>query len=111
MHVYNEIDGEVVYNFQYVDAVFDAMLGMGVKPFIEFGFCPSALATQSATTFWWKANGSPPKDIAKWADMISASVHHWVDRYSLAEVETWYFEVWNEVSWPLFSFRSPSQGY
>lgn len=49
MHVLDEADGKHVYNFQYIDALFDAMLDMGVRPFVEFGFCPSLIATQRDT--------------------------------------------------------------
>jgi xylan 1,4-beta-xylosidase len=96
MFVYREIDGRAVFNFQYVDELFDRMLAIGVKPFVEFGFCPSDLATQLGTVFWWKGNGSPPKDFRKWADLIHRTVCHWVGRYGLEEVRSWYFEVWNE---------------
>lgn len=48
--------------------------------------------------FWWKANGSPPKVLSEWSDLITATVEHWVDRYGLNEVRTWFFECWNEVS-------------
>lgn len=49
MHVIHEVDGKHVYNFQYIDALFDAMLDMGVRPFVEFGFCPSLIATEVDT--------------------------------------------------------------
>jgi xylan 1,4-beta-xylosidase len=90
------VDGRPVYNFQYVDELFDRMLSIGVKPFVEFGFCPADLASQLGTVFWWKGHGSPPKDYAAWAELIDRAVRHWVERYGIAEVRTWYFEVWNE---------------
>lgn len=49
MHVVAEVDGKHVYNFQYIDALFDAMLELDARPFVEFGFCPSLMATQTAT--------------------------------------------------------------
>ena len=49
MHVYNEVNGEIIYNFQYIDALIDALLDAGVRPFVEFGFCPSKLASQLDT--------------------------------------------------------------
>lgn len=49
MHVYHEVNGEVIYNFQYIDALIDALLDAGVRPFVEFGFCPSKLASQLDT--------------------------------------------------------------
>lgn len=96
MHVYKEIDGEVVYNFQYVDKLFDSMLDKGIRPFVEFGFMPLDLASTDSTQFWWKGNIAPPKDYSKWANLLAACVSHWIDRYGFDEVKRWYFEIWNE---------------
>ena len=85
-----------VYTFSYVDKVFDAILDTGARPFVELGFMPRELATQTETLFWWKAHCSPPKDMRAWTDLVTATVRHWIDRYGIAEVRTWYFEVWNE---------------
>lgn len=109
MFVYREIDGRAVFNFQYVDELFDRMLAIGVKPFVEFGFCPADLATEVGTVFWWKGNGSPPKDYAKWAGLIDKTVRHWVERYDMEEVRSWYFEVWNEPNLHPFFKGTKSQ--
>ena len=103
MFVYREAGGKIVYNFQYVDELFDKLLEIGIRPFVEFGFCPADLATEMGTVFWWKGNGSPPKDYAKWAELVRRIVVHWMERYGIAEVRKWYFEVWNEPNlWPFF---------
>lgn len=103
MFVYREAGGKIVYNFQYVDELFDELLKIGIRPFVEFGFCPADLATETGTVFWWKGNGSPPKDYAKWAELVRRIVVHWMERYGTAEVRKWYFEVWNEPNlWPFF---------
>src|SRR5581483_10483242 len=88
--------GRAVYNFQYIDAIYDAILSTGMKPFVELGFMPRALASGSKTVFWWKGNITPPKDYAKWAQLVGALVNHWTARYGADEVRQWYFEVWNE---------------
>lgn len=109
MFVYREDPGgKPVYNYQYIDDVFDRMLAKGVKPFVELGFVPEELATVKNTTFWWHANGSPPTDNARWAELVKHTVQHFVDRYGLDEVRTWYFEVWNEPNLPSF-FRNGTQ--
>ncbi|MGC5772422.1 GH39 family glycosyl hydrolase [Paenibacillus pabuli] len=102
MHVYKIVDGQEVFNFQYVDALFDAMLDQGIRPFVEFGFMPIDLASTERTQFWWKGNISPPNDYAKWANLISKLVEHWTQRYGLEEVKNWYFEVWNEPNLSAF---------
>ncbi|MFG1865893.1 GH39 family glycosyl hydrolase [Microbispora bryophytorum] len=87
---------EPVYTFSYVDKVFDFILDCGVRPFVELGFMPRELATVTETLFWWGAHGSPPKDMARWVELVTRSVEHWIDRYGLDEVREWRFEVWNE---------------
>ncbi len=109
MFVYQERDGEIVYNFQYVDALFDRLLEIGVRPFVEFGFCPGDLATKKTTVFWWGGHGSPPKDYAEWAELVRRTVCHWVGRYGIAEVRQWYFEVWNEPNLAPFFQGTKSQ--
>jgi len=97
MGVYTEdAHGTPIYNFQYVDTLYDALLKMHIRPFVELTFMPSKLASGSKTVFWWKGNITPPKDPAKWAALIRALVAHLKDRYGKEEVQKWYFEVWNE---------------
>ena len=57
---------------------------------------PSALASGTKTIFWWKGNITPPKDAAKWSALIRELVAHLRERYGAAEIQQWYFEVWNE---------------
>lgn len=110
MFVYRENpDGSITYNFQYIDEIFDRLLDMGVKPFIELGFMPQDLATTEKTVFWWKSNVSPPKDYQKWADLITAFVKHVVARYGIDECVTWYYEVWNEPNLAPFFDGTKSQ--
>jgi xylan 1,4-beta-xylosidase len=96
--VYDEDDqGRPVYNFSYVDQIYDGLLAEGVRPFVELSFMPKKLAAKDALhAFWYKQNVSPPKDWDKWDDLISQFTRHLVDRYGLDEVAQWYFEVWNE---------------
>ena len=96
--VYTEDDhGNAVYNFTYVDQIYDGLLARGVRPMVEISFMPDALASKnSIQAFWYKPNVSPPKDYAKWDALIGAFAQHLVDRYGIAEVAQWYFEVWNE---------------
>ncbi|KEY66820.1 hypothetical protein S7711_10124 [Stachybotrys chartarum IBT 7711] len=111
MHVLSEINGRHVYNFQYVDALFDAILDIGVRPFVELGFCPSLIASEVGTVFWWKGNGSPPKNLDHWSDLVDATVRHWVTRYGIDEVRTWYFECWNEPNLRPFFTGTRAQYY
>ena len=97
MGVYKEDrNGNPEYNFQYIDVLYDFILSIGMKPFVELSFMPNALASGNQTCFWWKGNVTPPKDYEKWKDLIRNLVLHFTQRYGKDEVKTWYFEVWNE---------------
>ncbi|MGD0890363.1 MAG: glycosyl hydrolase family 39 [Terracidiphilus sp.] len=96
--VYDEDEkGNPVFNFTYVDQIYDGLLAQGVRPFVELSFMPRKLAAREAIhPFWYKQNVSPPKDYAKWDLLIRAFAQHLIDRYGIDEVAQWYFEVWNE---------------
>jgi xylan 1,4-beta-xylosidase len=97
--VYNEDEhGNPVYNFSYVDQVYDGLLKNGVKPFVEISFMPRKLAfnPDALHPFWYKQNVSPPKSMERWDDLVKHFAQHLVDRYGIDEVSNWYFEVWNE---------------
>ncbi|MBA3912749.1 MAG: glycosyl hydrolase family 39 [Acidobacteriales bacterium] len=97
--VYDEdAQGNPVYNFSYVDQIYDGLLKQGVRPFVELSFMPYKLASapQAIHAFWYKQNVSPPKDWAKWDDLVTQFAKHLVERYGIDEVSRWYFEVWNE---------------
>lgn len=106
MFVYRASDGggfgpptqlpQPLFTFSYVDKVVDFILETGAQPFVELGFMPRDLATQTETLFWWKAHCSPPTDMGRWVELVTATLEHWVERYGLDEVRQWRFEVWNE---------------
>lgn len=97
MGVYREDkNGNPEYNFQYIDVLFDFIISIGMKPFVELGFMPEALASGKQTIFWWRGNVTPPKDYKKWEELIRNLTVHFTERYGTDEVKTWYFEVWNE---------------
>jgi len=97
MGVYKEdTHGNPNYNWQYIDRLYDFLLSIDIKPFVELSFMPDALASGSRTIFWWRGNVTPPKSYEKWGDLIRHLVTHFQERYGHDEVKTWYFEVWNE---------------
>jgi xylan 1,4-beta-xylosidase len=90
--------GRPVYNFSYVDQIYDGLLENGVRPFVEIGFMPAALTSnvESIMSFWYRPNVAPPKDYAGWDVLVRNFAAHLVERYGIDEVAKWYFEVWNE---------------
>lgn len=97
--VYNEDEhGNPVYNFAYVDQIYDGLLKNDVRPYVEISFMPRKLAfnPDALHPFWYKPNVSPPKNMDRWDDLIRHFAQHLIDRYGIDEVSQWYFEVWNE---------------
>lgn len=107
-NVYTEdANGKPVYDFTILDKIFDTYLQRGIKPMAQFSFMPEALSTnpQPYEHHWqpgmpyekvYTGWAYPPKDYKKWADLVYTWVKHAVERYGKAEVETWYWELWNE---------------
>lgn len=103
MGVYQKDEnGNPIYNWQYVDHVYDAILDSGMKPFVELSFTPHAMASGTQELFWWRANVTVPASMDDWYELIHRFTRHMTGRYGEAEVKTWRFEVWNEPNHPSF---------
>jgi xylan 1,4-beta-xylosidase len=101
--------GRPIYDWTIVDRIFDTYLANGVKPYAQIGFMPEAMSThpQPYQHAWrpgfpyneiYTGWAYPPKDYAKWGELVYQWVKHCVARYGAAEVEQWYWEVWNEAN-------------
>ena len=99
--------GRPVYDWTIVDRIFDTYLRAGAKPFVEIGFMPEALSSKPEpyrpTWIPGAANRDyaigwsyPPKDYGKWGELVYQWVKHSVEKYGKTQVESWYWEVWNE---------------
>lgn len=109
-NIYTEDEhGKPVYDWKVVDHLIDTYRARGVRPYLQLGFMPEALSSASAEQRYqhlWRPGfpykliegrwNAPPRDYAKWAELIYQWTLHNVQRYGRREVETWYFEVWNE---------------
>lgn len=82
--------------FTNIDKIYDFLLSIGMKPFVELGFMPQCFASGDTTVFHYKGNTSPPRDYEEWAAFIKLFLNHVIERYGRGEVRTWFFEVWNE---------------
>jgi len=111
--VYDEDkQGRPIYNFSYVDQIYDGLLAADAKPFVELSFMPNQLAArQDLQAFWYHPNVSPPKDYAKWDDMITQLARHLVERNGIEEVSSWYFEVWNEPNLDFWTGTPRQESY
>ena len=102
-----DAQGRPVYDWTIVDRIFDTYMERKMKPLVEIGFMPEALSTNPVPyrhswvpgrpygdiyTGW----AYPPKDYGKWRDLVYEWVRHAVSKYGQREVESWYWEVWNE---------------
>ncbi len=122
-NIYTEDEqGNPVYDWTIVDRIFDTYLARGVRPYVEIGFMPQALSVQPEPYrpiwrpgFKYGAIGGgwafPPKDYAKWAELVYQWTKHCVERYGREEVEKWYFETWNEANYPAYWFGTPEEFY
>ena len=90
--------GNPVYNWQYLDEVYDRMLDIGIRPFVELSFFPKGIAADDGKVQMWYQNRITydPKRLPKWKGLVEVFTRHVVERYGLEEVRRWYFEVWNE---------------
>jgi len=102
-----DANGNPIYNWIIIDSIFDTYIERGMKPLAQIGFMPEAMST-NPTPYQhnWKPGESyskiftgwayPPKDYNKWRELVYQWVKHSVQRYGQKEVESWYWEVWNE---------------
>jgi xylan 1,4-beta-xylosidase len=109
-NVYTEDpEGNPVYDWKIVDGIFDTYLAQGVRPYVELGFMPQAMSVkpQPYQHRWtpearyneiYTGWSYPPKDYAKWAELVYRWTRHLVEKYGRAEVDKWYWEVWNEAN-------------
>ncbi|MBL0740963.1 GH39 family glycosyl hydrolase [Chryseolinea lacunae] len=102
-----DANGNPIYNWVLVDSIFDTYVKRGMKPLAQIGFMPEALSTHPTPyQHHWKPGDPygeiftgwayPPKDYNKWRELVYQWVKHCVERYGKTEVESWYWEVWNE---------------
>lgn len=102
-----DASGKPVYDWTIVDRIFDTYLRRGVKPYVQIGFMPEAMSVkpepyrhrwtpaakyEEIYTGW----AYPPKDYAKWAELVFQWTRHCVERYGRAECESWWWQLWNE---------------
>ena len=102
MHTLARNNNRLVYSFLNVDQIFDFLLAIGMKPFVELSFMPTVLASGKRTVFSYRANVTPPKDYKQWTTLIDRLLTHCVERYGKKEVSEWPFEVWNEPNLRMF---------
>jgi xylan 1,4-beta-xylosidase len=103
-------NGKIVYDWSGIDKLYDDLLARRIKPFVELGFTPKALATSNASIFYWQGNTSHP-ELNGWRDLMTAFVQHLRQRYGEEEVRSWFFEVWNEPNLDGFWEFGDQQAY
>ncbi|WP_113654758.1 GH39 family glycosyl hydrolase [Pedobacter namyangjuensis] len=105
-----DASGKPIYDWKIIDSIFDTYVKRGMKPLAQIGFMPQALSTHPEPyRHYWKPGDPygdimtgwayPPKDYDKWRELVYQWVKHSVERYGKEEVESWYWEVWNEPNY------------
>lgn len=97
-------------SFRQIANVFDNVLKCGMKPFVELSFMPSAIAKEKKVGLRYRNHIDIPKHMARWCDLVEKFIRFLLERYGKEEVESWYFEVWNEPDLPIF-FHGKQQDY
>jgi beta-xylosidase len=102
-----DASGRPQYDWTIVDRILDTYVERKMKPLLELGFMPEALSSHPTPyRHHWQPGDNyndiytgwsyPPADYAKWGELIDQLGRHVVARYGREEVDSWYFEVWNE---------------
>ena len=102
-----DANGRPIYDWTIVDRIIDTYLERKMKPQVQIGFMPEALSSHPAPyRHFWKPGDNyndiytgwsyPPNDYAKWGELVYQWVRHAVQKYGRREVESWWWEVWNE---------------
>jgi len=102
-----DANGNPIYNWTIIDSIFDTYVKRGMKPLAQIGFMPEALSIRPQPyKHNWKPGDPygkiftgwayPPRDYNKWAELVYQWVKHSIERYGKKEVESWYWELWNE---------------
>ena len=117
-----DAQGRPVYDWTILDRIFDTYRAHGVRPYAQIGFMPEALSVHPEPyQHEWRPGLSygkigtgwsyPPRDYGKWAELVFQWVKHCVERYGRAEVERWYWEVWNEANGASYWHARPDEFY
>ncbi|HKE56562.1 MAG TPA: hypothetical protein VKB46_07670 [Pyrinomonadaceae bacterium] len=104
-----DAQGNPVYDWTIVDKIFDTYLKHGLKPYVQLGFMPRALSVKpDPYQHHWTPTAKydeiytgwsyPPSDYKKWGELVYQWARHCVARYGRREVESWYWETWNEAN-------------
>jgi xylan 1,4-beta-xylosidase len=99
-----DTNGNPVYNWTILDRIFDSYRESGVRPYVEIGFMPEALSIKPEPyQHHWSRTKSlaggwayPPRDYAKWSELVFQWAKHDVEKFGPDEVAHWYWETWNE---------------
>ena len=111
MSVVREVEpGKYEYNFVNIDNIFDFLLSIDMKPFVELSFMPTPFASGDQTCFYYKGNVTMPKSFELWDGLIVELLKHLESRYGMEELEKWFFEVWNEPDLDFF-FAGDQEDY
>jgi xylan 1,4-beta-xylosidase len=105
-----DANGNPIYNWTIIDRIFDSYLERNVKPYAQISFTPKALASDPVEPYTFLFNETNtynviftgwshvPTSWEKYGELVYQWVKHEVDLRGEAEINSWYWEVWNEVS-------------
>ncbi len=100
-------------SFRQCAGAYDNIIEAGMKPFVELSFMPKLLAKLpfAKGMFFYKPVVSLPRLMSQWQEYIKSFVRFLIERYGREEIESWYFEVWNEPDLPFIFFDGRQKDY
>jgi xylan 1,4-beta-xylosidase len=122
-NIYTEdAEGRPIYDWRVIDRIFDTYRAHGIRPYAQIGFMPQALSSRPEPyQHAWRPGfdyalisggwAYPPRDYARWAELVYHWVNHCIERYGRAEVKKWYWEVWNEPDGAAYWHGTPEDFY
>lgn len=104
-HCFSEKEG---YNFRKLDQVLDFLLDNHLKPYLELGSKPSLFMYTPERSVNIENTEVSVFDFKTFSEIIKELCVHLVNRYGVEELETWYFEYWND---PALNITEPDGEY
>ncbi len=92
---YEAPDKTAVYNWQYIDMLYDFLTELSIQPYTELGFMPRMLASKQQFANWQhRPNVSFPRSLKNWSRLVENFLRHLIQRYGRDRVLTWKFNIW-----------------
>lgn len=98
MHI-NAGNRERKYNFSRLDICLDFLTQNHIKPYLELGFKPFILLRNYEDYIFHEEREILFETAREYGIFIRSLIKHVINRYSIKEISSWYFELWCDPRW------------